>query len=144
MLASSKVLRRSPPGGPPFTGRASRLVGLALGLVALTATGCGPNCYSACSKLYQEECHISAAGQTENDLMTECVQTCQDALTTPGEVGSYDPDQPQASTNAITIDNDRQAALWMDCVDQASCENIEGDSNGDGQTDGPKMCLPHF
>lgn len=118
----------------------------ALGLVGLSlaGTGCGPDCYSACSKLYQEECNISAAGQTEDDLLQDCIDVCQDALNTPGDVDGYDPYEPQSSSSAIVIENDRQAALWMDCVDQTSCENIKGDQDGDGETDGKKMCLPHF
>lgn len=113
-------------------------------LLTVVGTGCGPDCYSACAKLYQEECNISAPGQTQDDLLSECVDECQAALKTPGEVGSFDPLRPQSSSNAIEIENDRQAAVWMDCVDQTSCENIKGDSDGDGVTDGPKMCLPHF
>lgn len=126
---------------PPHTA----LTALALVGVALAGTGCGPDCYSACDKLYREECNITAAGQTQNDLLQDCIDVCQEALVTPGEVtAGYDPFSPTASSNAITINTDRDAALWMDCVDQSSCENIKGDQDGDGVTDGPKMCLPHF
>lgn len=120
------------------------LSAILLATIALGATGCGPDCYSACAKLYLEECNIVASGQSQDELLDDCVDTCQAALQTPGEVGTYDPYRPQSSSNAIEIENDRQAALWMDCVDQTSCENIKGDSDGDGNTDGPKMCLPHF
>lgn len=116
----------------------------ALALLPLLGVGCGPDCYTACAKLYLEECNISAPGQSQDELLDDCVDTCQSALARPGEVGTYDPFRPQSSSNAIVIENDRQAALWMDCVDQSSCQNIKGDSDGDGTTDGPKMCLPHY
>lgn len=124
---------------------ATALTTLALAGVALAGTGCGPDCYSACDKLYREECNISAAGQSQNDLLSDCVDVCQEALDNPGEVTpGYDPFAPTSSSSAITINTDRDAALWMDCIDQTSCENIKGDQDGDGVTDGPKMCLPHF
>ncbi|NOY27313.1 MAG: hypothetical protein GXP62_15705 [Oligoflexia bacterium] len=129
---------------PPLMHRNAALTALGFATAALTATGCGPTCYTACGKLYREECNISAPGQTQSELLSDCVDTCQAALNNPGEVGDYDPFEPTSSTNAITIDTDRQAALWMDCVDQSSCENIKGDQNNDGVTDSKKMCLPHF
>lgn len=124
--------------------RTSVLTALGLAVIALTGTGCGPNCYTACGKLYQEECNITAPGQSQSELLDECVDTCQDALTTPGDLDGYNPFEPTSSSSAIEITNDRQAAVWMDCVDQSSCQKIQGDLDGDGETDTQKMCLPHF
>ena len=96
------------------------LVGL-----ALVQTGCGPNCYSTCSKLYQEECKLESPGQTQSELIDTCLDACNSALDTPGEVGEYNPFEKQPGDAAITLDNDRQAALWMDCVAETACEKLE-------------------
>lgn len=93
--------------------------------VALATSGCGPDCYSTCSKLYQEECNFESPGQTQSELLDTCVETCQSALITPGDVGEYNPYEKQPGDAAITIENDRQAALWMDCIAETACEKLE-------------------
>lgn len=91
----------------------------------VTTTGCGPDCYSTCGKLYQEECNFESPGQTQSELLDTCVETCQAALNTPGEVGDYNPYEKQPGDAAITIENDRQAALWMDCIAESACEKLD-------------------
>lgn len=93
--------------------------------VAVTTSGCGPDCYSTCGKLYLEECNFESPGQTQTELMDTCVETCESALSVPGEVGEYNPFEKQPGDSAITIENDRQAALWMDCIAESACEKLE-------------------
>ncbi len=104
---------------------------LAVALAATAGTGCGPNCYDTCNKLYGsgsrdgEACGFTSPGQTESELLDTCVDECQSALNTPGEVGDYDPYVKQPGDAAITLDTDRQAALWMDCIDETACNKLE-------------------
>ena len=49
---------------------------------------------------------------------------CEDALSKP-EAGNYDPNQKLPPSEKPTLETDQQAALWMECVDQTSCENLE-------------------
>jgi hypothetical protein len=100
-----------------------------LGLVALLGIGCGPNCQSTCSRLYGNaagECKIERPGfQTAEQLMEVCQDACEEALSKSGEVGSYDPNDRKGSTTAVELENEKQAALWMDCISETSCEYLE-------------------
>lgn len=89
------------------------------------ATGCGNTCYTTCSRLYQDPCNLESPGQTTAELLDICQDSCLDALDVPGEVGAYDPYQRLPGDSAIELENDRQAALWMDCVSEMSCENLD-------------------
>ena len=106
----------------------------ALGLSLLTAltllaSGCGPNCQSTCDRLYGqtgEDCQIvRPGGATSTDLKNECMRVCEDALDIPGELEGYNPDEWQGSSDSVTIENDKQAAVWMDCIAETSCEDLE-------------------
>ena len=64
-------------------------------------------------------------------LVIEYEQECDAAMTQTGPVGTYDPN---ANTdNTVGIANEKQAALWMDCVETTSCANIE-----------KGFCEPHY
>jgi len=98
-----------------------------VGLAAVFAPGCGPNCQSTCDKLYGttgEACAISRPATTETELRNTCMEKCEYALDRPGEVGNYDPDERQGSSAAVEIENDKQAALWMDCIAETACEDL--------------------
>ena len=91
-------------------------VGALLSLVGLFAAGCGPNCQSTCSHLFDpSECAIARPNQKPSQQINDCVTACEYALSQPGEVGDYDPDTPNTSSS-VELQNERQAAAWMDCV----------------------------
>ena len=103
---------------------------LALALVASIAafaTGCDTlNCQSTCNRLYQEsECNIGSAGVTRDDLVTTCLTECEAALDVPGDVGDYAPDEYVPANESVTLENDKQAALWMECIDTTDCKLLE-------------------
>jgi hypothetical protein len=90
---------------------------------SLLATACGPNCQSTCNRLYQEnECNIQSAGASRSELVKICNDECEAALDTPGELGDYDPHVYTPKSVTTSLENDQQAAAWMDCIDVKSCE----------------------
>ena len=95
-------------------------------LVAMT--GCGPNCQSTCEKLYVEsECGVERPGRTTDELLRTCMENCESALERPGEIGSYKPYSNEGSGTSFELENEMQAALWMECVAESACDKI-----GDG------------
>jgi hypothetical protein len=114
----------------------------ALATLLATATGCGTvDCQSTCDKIYGEapgcgepkgtpgeEGYLSGligpSGSTEK-MLRQCQDECTTALQTPGEVGNYAPTEYTPSTEVVELENDKQAALWMDCVSEFDCANLE-------------------
>jgi hypothetical protein len=99
-------------------------------LALLSLVGCGPNCRSSCETLYGDgdgQCAIAVIGQSgdagANELIQECQATCEAAMAQTGDVGTYDPNSN--NDNDVTVSNEKQAALWMDCVEGTSCANLE-------------------
>lgn len=106
---------------------------LALAVTGLLfAVGCGPNCQSTCQRIYsngvndagQEDCSIQRPGRTQGDLIDTCMDNCENALDVPGELGTYDPYTRTSSNQSVQLDNDQQAAIWMECVEQTDCERM--------------------
>ena len=100
--------------------------------------GCGPSCRTSCERLYgsgEDECNINVPDfegeEGANRLIIECESVCDDAMSNTGTVGTYDPNSNADST--ISIANEKQAALWMDCVSETSCDNIS-----------KRFCQPHY
>jgi hypothetical protein len=96
-------------------------------LAAAPMSGCGPTCQSTCDHLYGstgDDCHIERAGTTETELKNTCMEKCEAALETPGELGNYNPDERQGSSAAIVLETDKQAAVWMDCIAETACEDL--------------------
>jgi hypothetical protein len=92
---------------------------------AATLAGCGPNCQSTCEKLYLEsECNIQRPGRSVDELLTTCNNNCEQALETPGEIEDFDPYDNSGSGSSVTIDNELEAALWMECIAESACEKI--------------------
>lgn len=89
------------------------LGGVALGFMALI--GCGPTCQNTCSLVYND-CGITKPGQDTPELLRRCNQQCTAALKEPGELGNYNPDVRRSSAATIQLENEVQAAAWMDCV----------------------------
>ncbi len=114
------------------------ILALPFGLMA-----CGKDCQSTCTKLYGsgDDCG-DPKGDPESDnyipgllgsvsrseKTSDCMNACNNGLSKPGEVGDYDPykEIPPAKVgeDALTLENDQQVALWMECVDEHSCEKI--------------------
>ena len=96
---------------------------------ALAGTGCGPTCQSTCNRLYQEgggDCSIPSAGLARSELMSLCMDECENALAIPGDARSdYQPDVYTPADKSIIFKNDKEVALWMDCVENTSCELLE-------------------
>ncbi len=105
-----------------------RLVAVSLvAAAALAATGCGPNCQSTCERLYGttgESCSISRPGTTATELLTRCSNECEGALSVPGELEGYDPNERQGSSASVQLENEKQAAIWMDCIAETACEDL--------------------
>ena len=90
------------------------------------ASGCGPDCQSTCNKLYTpNQCGIERPGQSTDEQIDRCLDECESALEQPGEVGEYDPNVKRPPSETPELSNDKQAALWMECIQETACENLE-------------------
>lgn len=93
----------------------------------LGSAGCGPNCQEACNKLYSDNeggCAISKPNSTLEENIKECRRECETALDYVGELDGYDPDERQGTSESVTLENEKQAAVWMDCVMETVCEDL--------------------
>lgn len=100
----------------------------------LLAAGCGStcesnscNCQEACNRLYLEsECNIvKVGGESVEERISDCLQTCENALEVPGEIREeYNPYDYTPSDETVEFTNDKEVALWMECVAEKSCELI--------------------
>ncbi len=96
-------------------------------LVAAAALlgGCGPSCQEACNKIWaKSECDIQVPGVSQDSMYNDCVDHCENALDTPGELRGYDPEERQTDSTTVELETDKQAAVWMDCVVETACEDL--------------------
>ena len=117
--------------------RAGLFVGLGIAALSMT-TGCGPDCQTTCEKLYSKggECKMTNAGDpTGEETYQYCMETCNEAMAKPGESGDYNPEEKVPSSESITIVNDQQAAMWMDCIEAKSCQLLDSSAGG-------RFCAP--
>jgi len=95
---------------------------------AWASTGCiGPSCQSTCSTIFGEppdQCGLQVPGKDLEDSFRDCRDACEVALTQTGEVGDYNPFEANTGGFAAVLENEKQAALWMDCVEEHSCEDL--------------------
>lgn len=106
----------------PARGFAAASLGLLLGV-----TGCGPSCQSTCQTLFGEApdyCALAVPGKPLDESRKACVQECEQALAQAGDVGDYNPFEQNMTGATVRLQNEKQAALWMDCVDQHSCQDL--------------------
>lgn len=101
------------------------LVTLALVALAPLAGGCEKNCQSTCERIYGAECGISISGIPADRLQATCSEECEQALQTPGSMGGYNPYNRRDPTQDFHLENEKQAAEWMDCVWQATCDELD-------------------
>lgn len=105
--------------------RLSVVLAAALGGAALLA-GCGPSCQSSCSRIFDpSQCDIRIPGEAWQEVRDDCISKCEDALNQPGEIAGYDPYEVNTSGTSVVLENEKQAALWMECVENTSCQDID-------------------
>ena len=61
---------------------------------------------------------------SESELRNHCLDKCEDALEKPGTIGEYTPDEKTLNNQSVELGNDQQAAAWMDCIAETSCDNL--------------------
>ncbi len=106
-------------------------------LGAVTLSGCGENCQSTCRHVYDpSECGVVLPGVTPEELIKTCVNECEAALLRAGDM-RFDPNTTPAADDAWRLENEAEAAAWIDCVwTQApagkpeACDNIRPQEGG--------------
>jgi hypothetical protein len=102
----------------------AKIILIAGGIGLLTSCN-GANCQSTCQTLYGEgECSIPTPGRSSDQAYDDCVSSCDYALSHVGEMGDYDPNERNTSGQSPVLENEVQAAAWMNCVENTSCELI--------------------
>jgi hypothetical protein len=102
-------------------GRATWVIAATMTL-AVTA-GCNRNCQNTCTRIY-DECDINVPGVTKTQSVADCEQSCESALKKAGTMGAYDPFGRDISGDGAELENEVQAAAWMECVWEVGCEDI--------------------
>ena len=118
-----------------------------LALVVITSsvmTGCGNDCQSTCQRLYGDEpnCSIKRPGKNRDELIQFCEDECKQALRTPGDVGNYTPSKRTPRDETPLLENDKQAALWMDCVEETDCTYLDPNPRGENDDKEGGYCAP--
>lgn len=107
-----------------------RVAGLLVAAAALVA-GCDKNCQSTCHRVYSpSECNVVVPGVTADSMEKQCNAECEEALTQAGEMGDYNPYNQRDPTENFQLQNEKQAAEWMDCVWKAECEDLDPREGG--------------
>lgn len=107
--------------------RVSRVIAVVTVLVGGLGlgTGCGETCNETCLRAYDEdECNVDTPGTRREDAIADCASQCRAALRQVGPVGNYNP-LNSGSLERVTLENERQAAAWMDCIADATCEQLQ-------------------
>ena len=71
------------------------------------------------------DCSISAPDKGKDELTRDCESQCKTALRTPGKPDGYEPNQKTPKNETVVLENDKQAALWMDCVEDHACKYLD-------------------
>lgn len=83
------------------------------------------DCSATCDRLYDEEaCNIQRPGRDQQGLIDLCLDECREADRQLGDVGDYDPFERSESNVAVELENSAQVALWAQCVEETSCDDI--------------------
>lgn len=114
----------------------SALFGLVVFGIGLSACEDTRSCQNSCRRAFRDEqCNFQVPGAETPRLIRDCVTECEIALRQTGDLNGYDPDVYGSVDRAqtFTLENEAQAAAWMDCVAETSCEDInEGFCPGGG------------
>lgn len=106
---------------------------LCLSLAVVTLSGCATqhDCARSCEKLFgdkAEQCNIQVPGHTgdqgRQDMISACEDHCEQAMGQAGEVGDYNPNVRTSGNEDVFLENDAQAALWMQCIDETACDDL--------------------
>lgn len=92
-------------------------------------TGCGSpvSCQTACQRAFRSnECNLRVPGRDQDRLVRDCTRECGRALRETGELGGYDPNDRNSvdRSEPFRLQNEKQAALWIDCVIETSCPDL--------------------
>jgi hypothetical protein len=98
-------------------------------LLLASLIGCGPDCATSCDKLFGDgpgECNIQIPGKEgttgRQEMIRECNAHCDSALARNGDVGDYSPNERASANDEVSLENEKQAAMWMDCVAETDCD----------------------
>ncbi len=101
-------------------------------------SGCGENCQNTCQRVYDpSECGVVLPGIEAKELIKDCASQCEFALQRTGEA-RFDPLTTPASDDSWKLENESEAAAWIDCVWQLApgegpskeCGNIDPQQGG--------------
>jgi len=85
--------------------------------LSLGAVGCGHDCQDTCRHIYDpSECNIVKPGASAESLLNDCISECETAMDNNGELGDYTPYSHSPAFENLTLENEKQAALWIECV----------------------------
>jgi hypothetical protein len=105
-----------------------RVALLALLLPAAVAGCADPvSCQTACQRAFRaNECNLRVPGRDQDRLVRDCTNECDNALRETGELNGYDPNDRSSvdRSEPFQLQNEKQAALWIDCVLETSCEDL--------------------
>jgi hypothetical protein len=101
-------------------------------LTLVWLAGCGGeelrSCENACEKAFRsDQCNIQVPGVEASELIRDCSRECENALARTGELEGYDPDDLNSvdRSEPFKLKNEKQAALWIDCVVESACERLD-------------------
>lgn len=100
----------------------------ALACLLLASCGDGPwqaRCVQSCDRLFAPDgCHLGSSDADRSDAHGRCTAQCESVAGEAGEVrAAYTPTQPDES--AETYINRAEAELWMDCVEETPCTELD-------------------
>jgi len=103
-----------------------RLLPLIAVAIGLTACGEVYSCQNACQRAFRDDQCNFGAGLVSDDAAQDCIVECEAALKINGDLGTYDPDDYDSVDRSSTykLQNEAEAAAWMTCVIETSCDDI--------------------
>lgn len=93
---------------------------------AAGAVGCDQNCQNTCARIYDpSQCGVQIAGVEWTSSRGECEAACETALKRGGKMGDYNPYNRPNPSDPPELENERQAAAWMECVWSVECTQLD-------------------
>lgn len=92
----------------------------------LWLAACRGRCAVACERAYSpDECALQVPGAADwTEPYEDCVHECAAAMGRSGGLGGYDPNERNATGQAIVLENRAQAVAWADCIVERPCEDL--------------------